>query len=434
MNEAIGESVKSSRSYKAYRLYFNSRLIVFMLSIFVFHVLIVFCEVAYMLYCRSALLRQKLPRMDAYLIKLVNSTKNVDVFRTQAKVAKNWASRRGWGIVSQTFDLIVIVSFFSHDIRTKIMQYTRRFKGIVRINSSHMSVEDSNFLCLALLAMGVKSVLSGWVATSKQDSIDLLLNVFIQMIRCLILCPVIVWLFSSVYNKVKYGLLFAAYVSITVLILVSNCTSLIPESLDTLDTIPAKELGSVLYEELVRLNLQDRIFWIQDAPSENAALVKTGSSRYIIVMGNLIKFGVKEFVSFIAHEVGHADDHSTEKKLLASIVGMGITCGVLVGILHVITPKYARRGVSKFSVLAFLILANMYVFSNVTNMFHNNLCILSEVNADLYAKRLGFGKSLATGLYKLIVENRAPLFHSTIYSYYAQDHPTVSSRIAYLTS
>ncbi|KAI5189215.1 STE24 endopeptidase [Nematocida minor] len=432
MQHSLKESIQNSHSYKAYRMYFSSRLVVLMLTIFLFHVVIVSCEALFMIYCEHSLKNQKIPEINPSLEKLFLASDTAKVFESQAKIAGKWAIKRAASILIKSFDFIVIIAFFSHGIRNWLMPAARSFKGIIKINSSHMSVADNTYLCLSLLALGMKSVVAEWIIVSKQDYVDLLLNTFIQLCRCLLVAPILVWLFSSVYNKTKYGLILAAYMSIIILILISNCTSILPDSVEGMDIIPAKELGPELYTELVRLKLENKIYWDQEAKGENAALVKTGASKYILVMGDLLKYGKKEFISFIAHEVGHADDQSTEKKLLASILGLGLTCGCMLGVLHVIVPKYERRGVSPFSVVVFLLMANMYIFSGLTNMFYNNLYILSEVNADIYAKKLGFGSSLANGLYRLMIDNSASLFHSTIYTYYAQDHPAVSSRVAYL--
>ncbi|KAI5130092.1 STE24 endopeptidase [Nematocida parisii] len=433
MNNTLGERIKNTHTYKAYKLYFNSRLIVFMLSLFLFHIIIMLCEIFYLMYCQMALKKRELPENNPYLMDLILSTKVINVFKTQGKLAGKWALRRAQSTFSKLIEFMIIISFFSHGIRVNLMRYTRKFKGIVQINSSHMSVQDNNFICLAFLALGMKSVLGSWIVKSSRNSVDLCMATLIEIIRCLIICPILMWLFSSVYNKTKSGLIFAGYVSIVILIFITNCTSIIPDGLEGFEKIPAKELGPGLYNELVRLKLDDRIFWDQETPSENAALVKTGASKYILVMGNLLKYGKNEFISFIAHEVGHADDYSTEKKLLASVIGLGLSCGIMIGILHIISPKYENRGVSKFSVVVFLLLANMYIFSGLTNMFYNNLYILSEVNADLYAKKLGFGRTLANGLYQLVVDNTGLLFHSTIYTYYAQDHPVIATRISYLS-
>ncbi|EHY64607.1 STE24 endopeptidase [Nematocida ausubeli] len=432
MSATMEERIKRSHSYKVYTLYFRSRLVMFMLSLFVFHIIIVSYEIFFLLYCKVKLDERMLPEQNPALFELMKGTRQINVFKMQAKLSLKWAIRRAQGIFSKLIDYILIIVFFSHKIRQGIMKYTNRYKGLVQIRSSHMPVKDANFICLIFLAMGIKSVIGEWITKSRSDVTDLLVGTLIQLVKYLIFCPIFIWLFSSVYNKTRNGLIFASYIAIVVLILVANCTTIISEPLDGLEKIPAKELGPELYRELVRMNLDEKIFWDQAAEGENAALVRTGAARYIIVMGNLLKYGQKEFASFIAHEVGHADDSSTEKKLLATVIGLGLSCGLMVAILRIITPKFEQHDVPRFSVVLFLLLANIHIFSGLTNMFYNNLSILSEVNADLYAKNLGFGETLASGLYKLVVDSGNLLFHSTIYTYYAQDHPVVAARIAYL--
>lgn len=424
------EERKSSQLFNRYKYYFNSRLIIFMLAILIFHILIIFYEIIYMFYTKYLLLSNRLPENNSYLLYLIDN--NTKIFISQSKYVKKWIKKTIFLLISKLIDISVVFSFFSHPIREYLMKYSIRFKGIVRINNSHISIDDNNYLSISLLIISIKTVLIQWIISFKQDYLELFTNLFIQLVKYLLVCPIIIWLFSSVYNKTKYILIFSAYISITLLILISNCTGIIPDNLEGLERIPARDLGEKLFQELVRLKLEDRIFWDQSADTENAALVKTGSSRYIIVMGNMLKYGEKELISFLAHEIGHADDFSTEKKLLATIIGLGISCGSMVLILHLISDKYESKGVSRFSVVVFLLMSYIYVFSCLFNTFYNNLYILSEVNADLYAKRLGFGKDLAAGLYKLIVGNNSLLFHSAIYTHYAQDHPTVATRVGYL--
>lgn len=419
-------------SVSFYRKYLKSRIIIFMVSLIIFHMVILGAESIFMFYAGYRLNQNRIPEENIPLSKIMSgSRKRQEIFQSQSKISVRLGVRRIGGIFSKFLDLLIIGSFFSDGVRDRLMVYVKKFKGIIRINSSHLSDYDNSYICITFLLLGLKSVISGWIS-SRRDFTDLSVSIFIQVFKSFIILPIVIWLFSSIYNKTRFSLIISAYVSLIILILITNCTSLISDGVENLEQIPTRELGDVLYNELVRMKLDDRIFWDKNSKGENAALVKTGSTRYIIIIGNLLKYGKDEFISFIAHEVGHADDFSTEKKLFGSVLGLAVTCAGIVWLIRSLCPRFREKGVSDFSVVVFLLLGNIYIFSGLFNMFYNNLYILSEINADMYAKKLGFGKTLGDGLYKLMVDNGAPLFHSTVYTYYAQDHPTVASRVEYL--
>lgn len=417
-------------SYNIYTKYFKSKIIVFMLAAVAFYTSIFLWEIGYMLYVRSKMDRKEVPGDNTVLLDLLKKSENV--FQQQKLIGTRSISRKIFAIFSRIADLIVILSFFSHGIREKIKRKLKKYRLLIKINCSHIKEVDVNLLVCTFFVLGCKSLLIEWSVSSNATALDLAVGFFALLFRSLVVVPFLIWMFSSVYNKTKWGLILSSYIAIVFLIFLANCTSILPEFDEEFEVVPHTLFKKSVQKEILRLNLKDRIFWDKSDQPENAALAKTGASRYIIIMGNLLKYGKKEFISFIVHEMGHADDHSTEKKLLVTVFGLGATCGGMILLLHVITPKYERRGTAKFSVLVFVMLANMYIFSNIINMFYNNLGILSEVNADIYAKSLGYGRSLGRGLYKITVDNDSPLFHSFLFTHYMQDHPSIDTRISYL--
>lgn len=425
------EKVRKSAAYGAYRKYFRSKIIVFMLAAVMFHVLILFCEAVYCLYMSQKLGRGEAPGHTPLLLELMRKTGGM--FETQKSIETKSVFRRLTSILSKLIDFLVVLAFFSHPIRDAIMGEMKKHRSFIRINCSHIKEHEVNFLVLAIFVLSTKTIVLEWLLLRRSKVSDLLLNLAVNIFRCTIVAPLLIWLFSSVYNKTNWGLVVSAYAAAVTLIILVNCTEILPEPSEDYEVIPHEAFHPKVQSEIQRLGLRDRIFWDQTEEAENAALVKTGASRYIVVMGNLLKYGKQEFLSFITHEIGHADDQSTEKKLLATILSMGLTCAGLLLVLHFIGEKYTEKGVSRSLVLSFVILGNIYIMSSIINMFHNNLGILSEVNADLYAKHLGLGEALARGLFKLTADNNVPLFHFPIYTHYAQDHPSIATRIAYLT-
>ncbi|KAI5170782.1 STE24 endopeptidase [Nematocida sp. LUAm3] len=425
------ETQNKSISYKLYRKYFGSKVVVFLLTASMFHIIIFLMEIGYLVNLGRKLTHNLVPDSENEAMQTLMDEQEGS-FSTQAKIARNSILRRSFGILSKTIDFLVVFAFFSHPLREQIMKHTKKYKPIVRINCSHMKEEDMNYLILAFLILGGKTLLFEWIFSKARNITDLLISLCVHAFRCIIIAPFLIWLFSSVYKKAKLGLILSAYIAIVVLIVIVNCTDLLPDPTDEYEVVPSSTFGPKLQEEIIRLNLENKIYWDKNKTMDNAALVKTGASKHIVIMGNLLKYGKEEFISFVAHEIGHAVDHSTEKKLFVTVMGLGITCGIMIFLLHFLTPKYTARGVSKFSVLAFIMIANIYIASSLVNMFYNNLGILSEVNADMYAKSLGYSKPLANGLFHLSYQNNAPMFHSLLFTHYIHDHPTISSRISYL--
>jgi len=413
-----------------YRKYFRSKIVSLMLATVLFHVGVLTCEICYLRFAQHRLGRENIPGENKPLLEMMRNDNGV--FRKQKMLASRSIKLKMVGICSKIFDFFVVMSFFSHRIRNKVMENIRTKKNVIRINCSHIREADINFMILVFFLIGLKNIVLAWAFSSILRPSDLMLNFLILVFRCFVIAPVMIWLFSSVYNKARWGLVLCAYVAVVVLMYLANFTDIAVDNHDSYEIIPHKVFGKRLGDEIVRLNLKNKIFWDRSANFENAALVKTGASRYIVVVGDLIKYGEKEFLGFIAHEVGHADDLSTEKKLFYSIFTIGITCAGILSTVYFLTPKYTSRGVSRFSVLAFVVLANTYIFSLITDMFQNNIGIHVEVNADIYAKTLGFGTALGVGLYKLSAGSKTMMFHSPIYTHYLEDHPSIASRVGYL--
>ena len=65
-------------------------------------------------------------------------------------------------------------------------------------------------------------------------------------------------------------------------------------------------------------------------------------------------------------------------------------------------------------------------------VFHKLTSINAEINADLIAKKHGFGKDLGEVLFKITVRGREPIDYTFIYNAFKSFHPTIVKRVEYL--
>lgn len=431
--EALDKPTASRRNASSilYNRYFRSRLVSLFLALAFFHIGILMLEALNSVWAHYKLASGEKPSKDSALYGIISDRKEFK--RIQEKGAILSVKKSSLGIIDKMIDVFLVVMFFSHSLRKRAMRGIRRYKSFVRVNCSHIKEADVNLIVFVLFVLGLKSIVLEFVQ-KKKVVIDLIVPTMALVFRCVLVAPLIIWIFSSVYYKTRWFLVAAGYLSVLILMFIVNCTAILGDVEPGVVNVPYTAFPKTIRAEIERLHLKDRIFWHQDAKgtTPNAALVKAGSSRYVLILGNLVKYGEKEFYSFVAHEIGHADDLSTEKKMAATTISMGLSCGIILGLAKVLTPKYHAMGVSKFTTLFFIFMAHQYIMNSALKMFLNNLGILSEIKADLYAKRLGFGKDLAWGLFKLSVSTKSYIFPSSLYTHYAQDHPAISTRIEYL--
>jgi Zn-dependent protease with chaperone function len=428
--EKIGAE-KHSLSYILYQKYFKSRFVSFLFVLAVLHVAILMSELVHGFYIRRALQSGQLPPKGSATYGI---TKDLDAFRRiQTRGVSSDAKRVVMDMLDKTIHTSLIVTFFSHSLRKRTMRLTRRYHSFVRVHCSHIKETDVNFMTLVLFTTGLKSILMELFFNGR-SIVETLIPIVILLFRCVFVIPLVIWLFSSVYHKTRWFLILSGYAAVMALMFLVNCTSVLGDVPPDAVNIPYDTFPRNVQSEIKRLGLGDRIYWQKDtkAGTPNAALVKAGSRRFILVIGDLAKYGRSEFNSFVTHEIGHADDLSTEKKMVATALYMGVSCFVILALSHCLIPKYHTMGVSRFTTLFFIFMAYQYVINNALKMFLNNLGILSEVNADLYARGLGYGSPLAKGLFKLSMSTKSYIFPLKIYTHYAQDHPSIYTRVEYL--
>jgi Zn-dependent protease with chaperone function len=415
---------------RSYYTYFKQRIVTLLMVIVLVHLSVLFYEAFNSVYNHYTM-EEKVRRSPG----IVKHTEDIGkLVSLQASGSILFSRKRLVDVFDKLIDLVVVVCFFSHGIRRAIMRRLREYKTFVRVNCTHIKEPDVNFMICAIFVMGVKALILEFLAKSKSIS-ELVVPGVALVFRCLFLSPILIWMFSSVYNKTRWLLIASGYISVLVLIFLVNFTGVFGDVEPGYVQIPSEVFSDKLRSEIERLRLTERIFWSGSEDSElpNAALVKAGASRYVVVVGNLISFGKEQFESFIAHEIGHADDLSTEKKMAGIFCSLGISATLILTFTKALTPKYHSRGVSRFTTLFFIFMAHQYIISNLLRMFSNNLSILAEVNADLYAKSLGYGSALSSGLLALAAKTKSYIFPSFLYTHYAQDHPSISTRVEYLS-
>lgn len=188
------------------------------------------------------------------------------------------------------------------------------------------------------------------------------------------------------------------------------------------DLIAHQRLSNAIYKEK------------KPSKSVNAALIGLGSGERIEIYGKVGVMDYSQLESILIHEVGHSYHKSLAKKLSTFFVLLLLEMVFLVFLYRRVAREFACENVSKEG--SFLVLACLYFASVRPWLFiiYNMTSQTAEVSADLLTKTYHYNKELANTLYKISIESFDFLTPSWLYNVLTSLHPSIMSRIEYLSN
>lgn len=193
-------------------------------------------------------------------------------------------------------------------------------------------------------------------------------------------------------------------------------------SRETQSLIAQQSLSDAIYRERV------------PGKSVNAALIGIGSSERIEVYGAVNGMDRPQLESVLIHEVGHSCHRSLLKKLAVFFLLVFFEMLALMLLYKRAAAGFACSPVSREG--SFLVLAMLY-FALVRPwvfILYNMTSQNAEIFADLLTKRYGYNKELAGTLYRISVDAFDILTPSWMYNLLNSLHPSIMSRIEYLSN
>jgi Zn-dependent protease with chaperone function len=225
------------------------------------------------------------------------------------------------------------------------------------------------------------------------------------------------------------GLIFAVYISLVIQKLY-NSLSIRGVNEGKYRKVSAEAFPEEIQRLLFMEGLADSVYISRDGKDMvNAALVGLGRKRRIEIRGDTDMLEEREVNAIVLHEIGHAIDMSLLKRKIADNT-------VLVGEMLILAFLYSRSpGLLGCSYLSkegsFILLGLLYHLSARVwvLMVPRMVSQCNELSADAVAKSYGYGRSLASALYKLCVSNSVLISPFFLTNAINSLHPSVHLRI-----
>jgi Zn-dependent protease with chaperone function len=224
-------------------------------------------------------------------------------------------------------------------------------------------------------------------------------------------------------------LIVAVYISV-VIQKVYNSLSVHDVDLERYKKVSAEKFPEEIQELLANAGLLESIYTSRKRKDQiNAALVGMGEKKRIEIRGDAEALGEREANAIVLHEIGHALDHSLLKRRIADntvlIVEMLILVLLYTRSVKMLGCSYLSREGS------FVLLALLYCLSARVwlLMVPKMVSQCTEFSADSVARSHGYGRDLASALYKLCVSNAVLMNPFFLSNAITSLHPSVYLRI-----
>ena len=168
----------------------------------------------------------------------------------------------------------------------------------------------------------------------------------------------------------------------------------------------------------------------------NAYFTGMGKTKRVVLYDTLIEqLTTDEIVAVLAHEIGHYKHRDIYKKLITSLLSLGIYLFVFSFLAGIADLAIALGGTEPSLLLSLLAFGMLLTpISIILSPLMNYLSQRHEYNADKFATYYGYGEHLINALKKLTANNLSPLQIHPLYAAFYYSHPTLLQRINHIQS
>lgn len=285
-----------------------------------------------------------------------------------------------------------------------------------------------------LVSMLSLSAFAEYVVYSLYSNPPLEVVVLWCFFAAVLVVPLCLFISMKLLRVFGAGLVVSCYVSYFIMEL-SEVLSIGSVDLGKMEKV-SPDVFSENVQRLVRLRgLEDSIYKERvPGKSVNAALIGIGDTERIEIYGKVEKINEGQLESILIHEVGHSCHRSLIKKILVFFLLMGLEMMFLIFLYNRIAGEFVCDAVSREG--SFVVLACVYFASIRPWLFvlYNLTSQSAEMYADLLTKEYNYNRKLAGTLYKISVDSFDFLAPSWLYNTLNSLHPSIMSRIEYLSN
>ncbi|KAJ2852177.1 zinc metalloprotease [Coemansia brasiliensis] len=264
---------------------------------------------------------------------------------------------------------------------------------------------------------------------------------FSDMVKSLVLTVVLgapilagfLWVIERTGSK--FFLYAWALMALVQLLLIVIYPTLIQPLFNKFDPLPQGELRESIEALASRLKFPLKKLYMVDGSKRsshsNAYVFGFFKAKRIVIYDTLIEqCTTDEIVAVVGHELGHWKQNHTLRMLVVAqfqilFIFFAFSCFIAE------QSMYKSFGIDGMPVmLGFLFF--QYLYEPLGSLMQFAVNVMSrkhEFEADAFSKNLGYGKSLASCLIKLQIENKATMNPDPIYSAYTYSHPPLVERL-----
>lgn len=339
---------------------------------------------------------------------------------------------------------LTLVGFTNQKAKNTLLKGCSRKMNILNANSVRTEI---NYVSIFICAVMYAAYGNGFVKILLGKEFDTILSEILFYI-CMF-CVVLPFLLSLIYNLFRiFGnkLIIAYYLTFYIKATAEFFTQE-PIDLDEFKKVDITQYSHKVREYLHERHLENDVYQEKDkAESINAALVGWGKHEHIEIYGNHGKFSNDEFESVLMHEIGHSQDYSLHKKVIMLYFIKSLEFALVLWLFNTGCKYYvdedpeangvnntANQGnLSKLGVFIILVVIYEMTMNRYLMILHKLTSQNAEINADLIAKKHGFGPDLARVLFKITVGAKESIHFTFPYNALKSYHPTILRRAQYL--
>ncbi|ORY30494.1 putative zinc metalloprotease [Rhizoclosmatium globosum] len=355
--------------------------------------------------------------------------------------------RSRFGLVKGLFDQIVSTVTIVYDVLPKLWAYSGHVLAVAGLASAGELAQSVTFTSIALTSSTILGLGFAYYSTfvieekhgfNKQTKALFALDTIKSMVLTVVLSSPVIAAGIRVIewggkNFVLYAGAFVLATQVTFVILYPTVLSPI---FNKFTPIEEGDLKTKIETLAKRVDFPVQSIYVVDGSKRsshsNAYVTGLLGVNRIVIYDTLIEqMNHQEILAVVAHELGHWKNNHIFRSLLVSQAQILISFWSFSHFLH-FQPLYSAFGFySQPTVIGFMLFSYLYEpidFLSTLSIYRVGR--YHEFDADQFAKKLGYGEPLKSGLIKLGKKNLKNLNPDPVYSAFNIVHPPLAERLA----
>lgn len=341
-------------------------------------------------------------------------------------------SRLGQELITWLVFTLILYLFYKESTQKRLVNACDCRMNIMGSNDFYCSRTEINFIVVFLTTVLFTAYGNAFMRLLGKDFDTVASKFMFYLLMFTVILPFIIALLYNLFRIFGDKLIYAFYITFYIKATAEFFTQ---EEIDKTEfsRVNIQDYSQEVRNYLNERHLESKVFQEKvKTDSINAALVGWGKHEHIEIYGNHGNFTDREFEAVLMHEIGHSQDYSLHKKVLALYIIKGCEFALILWLWKTASKEEENEVFSRTGIfLVFLIIYEMYL-NKYFMVFHKLTSQNAEINADIIAKKHGFGTDLGYVLFKITVDAKEPIDYTFLYNAFKSFHPTIVRRVEYL--